>query len=309
MAVQTHYQILGVEKTASDEEIKKAYRKLAKELHPDVNGGDKAKTSRFITVAAAHDILSNSEKRRTYDATLVIQSRSFDPFSAFRSGGTTTTTVFYRSWRATAAPQPPKPPEPPHPPRPPAPPRPPRPPVPPRPPRPPTPPAPQRTPPYTARPPRPPRAPRSIPHPFEGFPDVPDLKSDLPHTFEEWEEFLRGETSDMPLGTVGDSTDWDFFVSRANERAESDARRRAESERREAERREAAHQREAADLFARADQEQREAEYQQRRQALQDRIMELHQKNEETFSDLTKTIGETISNVLKQMFDKDNRSR
>ncbi len=309
MAVQTHYEILGVETTASDEEIKKAYRKLAKELHPDINGGDKAKTSRFITVAAAHDILSNAEKRRAYDATLVIQSRSFDPFSAFRSAGSTSTTVFYQQWPRYAAPRPPTPPEPPRPPRPPAPPRPPRPPAPPRSP---APPRPSRTPPYAARPPRPPRAPRSIPHPFEGFPDVPDPKSDLPHTFEEWEEFLRGQTSNpgMPVGTsLGDSSDWDFFVSRANERAEADARRRVENERREAEQREAAHQREAADLFARADQEQREAEYQQRRQEMQDRIMELQRKNEETLSDLTRTIGETISNVLKQMFDKDNRSR
>lgn len=62
------YQVLGVSKTATDADIKKAYRKLARELHPDLTGGDSAKSERFKAVNEAYDLLRDPEKRRRYDA-------------------------------------------------------------------------------------------------------------------------------------------------------------------------------------------------------------------------------------------------
>ena len=61
------YQILGVPKTASASEIKSAYRKLAKKLHPDVNQGSKDIEHKFKEVTAAYDLLSDADKRARYD--------------------------------------------------------------------------------------------------------------------------------------------------------------------------------------------------------------------------------------------------
>ena len=61
------YSILGVAKTASAEDITKAYRKLAKKLHPDLNPGDKVAEEKFKTITAAYDILGDEKKRGRYD--------------------------------------------------------------------------------------------------------------------------------------------------------------------------------------------------------------------------------------------------
>ncbi len=62
-----YYEVLGVQKNATDAEIKKAYRKLAKENHPDLNPGDKAAEARFKEANEAYEVLSDSDKRSRYD--------------------------------------------------------------------------------------------------------------------------------------------------------------------------------------------------------------------------------------------------
>jgi molecular chaperone DnaJ len=67
MAGQDLYKVLGVDKKASPEEIKKAYRKLAREYHPDRNPGDAKAEERFKQVSAAYDVLGDADKRKQYD--------------------------------------------------------------------------------------------------------------------------------------------------------------------------------------------------------------------------------------------------
>lgn len=62
------YEVLGVAQSASPDDIQKAYRRLAKKLHPDLNPGDKDAEDRFKDVAAAYDLLRDADKRRRYDA-------------------------------------------------------------------------------------------------------------------------------------------------------------------------------------------------------------------------------------------------
>jgi molecular chaperone DnaJ len=62
-----YYKVLGVGKNASEEEIKKAYRRLARQNHPDRNPGDKRAEERFKEISQAHDVLSDPEKRKAYD--------------------------------------------------------------------------------------------------------------------------------------------------------------------------------------------------------------------------------------------------
>ena len=62
-----YYDVLGVSKTASDAEVKKAYRKLAMKYHPDKNPDDAAAEERFKEASEAYSVLSDAEKRSTYD--------------------------------------------------------------------------------------------------------------------------------------------------------------------------------------------------------------------------------------------------
>ena len=67
MEFKDYYQILGVNKNATDDEIKKAYRKLARKLHPDLNPNDKEAHKRFQEINEANEVLSDPEKRKKYD--------------------------------------------------------------------------------------------------------------------------------------------------------------------------------------------------------------------------------------------------
>src|SRR6202047_881565 len=67
MAKEDFYKILGVKRDAKPEEIKKAYRRLARKYHPDVNPGDKSAEDRFKQMSEAFDILSDPKKRSVYD--------------------------------------------------------------------------------------------------------------------------------------------------------------------------------------------------------------------------------------------------
>jgi len=62
-----YYEVLGVERNASDADVKKAYRKLAKQYHPDVNPGDKVAEAKFKEVSEAYEVLSDPQKRAQYD--------------------------------------------------------------------------------------------------------------------------------------------------------------------------------------------------------------------------------------------------
>lgn len=84
MATQTPYEVLGVKPDASADEIRKAYRKLAKEFHPDLNPGKPAAEARFKAVTAANDILSDPEKRGRYDRGEIDESGAERPRYSYR---------------------------------------------------------------------------------------------------------------------------------------------------------------------------------------------------------------------------------
>jgi molecular chaperone DnaJ len=84
-----YYEILGVKKSASAEEIRKAFRKLARKYHPDVNPGDKGAEEKFKTLSEANDVLSDPKKRKIYDQ-VGFYSDNIDPATAeayARGGG------------------------------------------------------------------------------------------------------------------------------------------------------------------------------------------------------------------------------
>lgn len=75
--MKDYYKILGVDRLARPEEIKKAYRKLAKQYHPDVVKGDKAKESRMYEIQEAYACLEDEERRKKYDTECLKASRKY----------------------------------------------------------------------------------------------------------------------------------------------------------------------------------------------------------------------------------------
>jgi molecular chaperone DnaJ len=89
-AKKDYYEILGVKKSASAEEIRKAFRKLARKYHPDVNPGDKTAEEKFKALSEANDVLSDPKKRKIYDQ-IGFYSDNIDPAAAeaYARGGPT----------------------------------------------------------------------------------------------------------------------------------------------------------------------------------------------------------------------------
>jgi molecular chaperone DnaJ len=94
MAQKDLYHALGVSRTASADDIKKAYRKLARKYHPDINPGNKAAEERFKEISFAHDVLSDLEKRKLYD--------EFGE-AGLRPGFDAENTRAYQQWRSSSA--------------------------------------------------------------------------------------------------------------------------------------------------------------------------------------------------------------
>src|SRR5215218_9134037 len=85
MANKDYYNILSVKKDAKADEIKKAYRRLARKFHPDVNPNDKAAEEKFKEVQEAYDILSDDKKRKVFDR-FGYYNDNLDPDSPFGAG-------------------------------------------------------------------------------------------------------------------------------------------------------------------------------------------------------------------------------
>ncbi|QLQ09059.1 MAG: molecular chaperone DnaJ [Nocardioidaceae bacterium] len=87
-ATKDFYQVLGVSKDASASDIKKAYRKLARESHPDSKPGDKAAEERFKAIAEAYDVVGDTAKRKEYDEQrAMFASGGYGPFGGTSAGG------------------------------------------------------------------------------------------------------------------------------------------------------------------------------------------------------------------------------
>jgi DnaJ-class molecular chaperone len=84
MATQTPYEVIGVKPDATPDEIRKAYRKLAKQLHPDLNPGKPEAEARFKNVTAAYDLLSDADKRARYDRGEIDESGAERPRYSYR---------------------------------------------------------------------------------------------------------------------------------------------------------------------------------------------------------------------------------
>src|SRR5579863_9599039 len=80
-AKKDYYDILGVKKSASADDIRKAFRKLARKYHPDVNPGDKSSEEKFKSLSEANEVLSDPKKRKIYDQ-VGFYSDNIDPATA-----------------------------------------------------------------------------------------------------------------------------------------------------------------------------------------------------------------------------------
>ena len=96
MEYKDYYKILGVEKNAEEKDIKKAYRKLARQYHPDVNPGDKESETRFKEVNEAYEVLGDAEKRQKYD-------RLGANWNAYRSAGRDPSGFDWSQWTTSGA--------------------------------------------------------------------------------------------------------------------------------------------------------------------------------------------------------------
>jgi molecular chaperone DnaJ len=94
MTKRDYYEVLGIQRNASGDEIKKAYRKLALQYHPDRNPGDKAAEESFKEAAEAYEVLSDTEKRQLYDrfGHAGLQQTGFQGFRDFDD-------IFFVVWR------------------------------------------------------------------------------------------------------------------------------------------------------------------------------------------------------------------
>ena len=86
MAKRDYYEVLGVNKNASEDEIKKAYRKIAIKYHPDRNPGNKEAEEKFKEAAEAYDVLHDPQKRQQYDQ-FGFNGPNAGGFGGFSSGG------------------------------------------------------------------------------------------------------------------------------------------------------------------------------------------------------------------------------
>src|SRR5512140_46333 len=86
MPQNDYYQTLGVERAASADEIRKAYRRLARKHHPDLNPGDKSAEDRFKRIQEAYDVLSDTKKRKMYDEYGFYSEQGPPPSGGFHPG-------------------------------------------------------------------------------------------------------------------------------------------------------------------------------------------------------------------------------
>jgi curved DNA-binding protein CbpA len=104
VANKTHYETIGIPATASADEIKKRFRDLARQLHPDVNPGNKAAETRFREINEAYQVVGDADKRRAYDAELALRARAMQRQA---KPNNTSTTPSAPSWARPAGGSPP----------------------------------------------------------------------------------------------------------------------------------------------------------------------------------------------------------